>query len=189
MQVVTINGTPYNIPLSWDDEVTYKQAIDVIKNVDDKAFQLNILSGIPLDSINRMPDFQVAKLFELISFTENLEVFDSVEVLDKYKEFDFGSIEYGGAEKVRKILNTNSSGFEVAIGIIKELVNFDITNEPFLKVIGTANFFLSKSIISTIASVNLTKVNELLNKNKLALTDSKNLAALQHTLNSQEVTP
>jgi len=187
MQVVTINGTPYNIPLSWD-EVTYKQAVGVIKNVDDKAAQLNILTDIPLDSINRMPDFQVAKLFELISFTENLEVFDSVDVLDRFKSFDFGSIEYGGAEKVRKIMNSGGTGFEVVIGIIKELKGEDISDMPFLEVIGTANFFLSKSIVSIISTVSLVKVNELLSKNKLELTDSKALGALQHTLNSQEVT-
>jgi len=74
------------------------------------------------------------------------------------------------------------------IGIIKELKGEDISDMPFLEVIGTANFFLSKSIVSIISTVSLVKVNELLSKNKLELTDLKALGALQHTLNSQEVT-
>jgi len=186
MQVITINDIQYNIPICWED-VTYKQGVSIIKNVNDKGQQLAELTLIPIEMINAMQDTTVQQLFDLISFTENLEVFDSQEVLDEYKDFDFGSIEYGGAEKVRKIMNQDASGFEVVIGIIKELKGIDISDEPFLKVIGTANFFLSKSLVSIIVTANLTKVNQLLSKNKLEYIDLKHLEALQHTLNSQEV--
>ena len=187
MQVITINDIQYNIPISWE-EVTYKQAVSVIKNVNDKGQQLAELTLIPIEMINAMKDVNAQQLFALISFTENLEVFNNVNVLDEYKDFDFGSVEYGGAEKVRKLLNSDSSGFEVVIGVIKELKGVDISDMPFLEIIGTANFFLSKSIVSLIVTANLTTVNQLLNRNKLESIDLKHLEALQHTLNSQEAT-
>lgn len=186
MQQIKINNVEYNIPITWDD-LTYKQAIGVIKNVDDKGKQLSEITGIPYELILSLADQQASILFELISFTENLEVFDNDIVKDDYKDFDFGSIEYGIAEKCRQHMKTGLTGFEVVIDIIKTLKGVDITNEPFMEWIGTANFFLSKSITSMIATPSLTKLQLHLNSNKLELTDYKSLAHLERMLKSQEV--
>ena len=186
MQQIKINNIVYNIPISWND-LTYIQAVNVIKNINDKGKQLSEISGIPYELILKLEDQQAAILFDLISFTENLEVFDSTDVKPDYESFDFGSIEYGVAEKCRQTMKDGKTGIEVVIDIIKILKGVDITNEPFLDWIGTANFFLSKSIISMIAMPNLTKVRQHLSSNKLGLTDYKNLAHLELTLKSQGV--
>lgn len=185
MQVININEVQYSIPVSWD-EVTYKQAVGVIKNVDDKGNQLSILSGISVDIINKLSDANAQILFELVAFTENLEVFDSVEVLDEYKSFDFGAISYGDAEACRNVMKTEQTGFEAIIPILNILFKIDISDRKFLEVIGTVNFFLSKSISSLIVTPSLTKITQHLSSNKLALVDLKNLEALERTLNSQE---
>ncbi len=185
MQQVTINQIVYNIPISWS-ELNYWQGIQVIKNVNDKDIQLSILSKIPTEIINALKDIQVQPLFELISFTENLDVFDSIDVLDEYKSFDFGAISYGDAESCRNIMKGELTGFEAVAGIMNQLLKIDINEMPFLDIIGTANFFLSKSISSMIVTPSLAKITQHLNSNKLGLTDSKNLEALERTLNLQE---
>lgn len=187
MQPITINHIKYEIPLGWD-EVNFYQATQVIKNVNDKGKQLEALSGIENWMIDKFTDFQVSKLFALISFTENLEVFNSVDVKEEYKNFDFGSIEYGKAEYCRKAMIESDSGFESVILIMQKLINKDISKEPFLEWIGTANFFLSKSISSMIAIPNLAKMESAKNKSKLVLSDFMNLEALERTLNLQDQT-
>lgn len=184
MHNIKINNIEYNIPLSWD-ELTYKQAVDVIKNVNDKGKQLSYITNIPENIINSLIDRQVSILFDLISFTENLEVFDSIDVKKEYESFDFGSVSYGDAEKCRNIMIKELTGYEAIIDILKVLINKDITNEPFLEWIGTANFFLSKSIVSMIAMPSLTKLNTVLSKSKLELTDCKSLEALERMLKLQ----
>lgn len=186
MQTVNINNIAYNIPISWD-EVTYKQGCDIIKNVNDKGLQLASITGIPMNIINALADEQVSKLFALISFTENLEVFDNDNVKDEYSTFDFGSIPYGEAEKCRQIMTKELTGYEAIIGIMDLLIKKNITDEPFLEWIGTANFFLNKSIISMIVMPSSMKLTEALNKSKLVLSDYKNLVALERMLNLQGV--
>ena len=71
MQQIKINNIVYNIPISWED-LTYIQAVNVIKNINDKGKQLSEISGIPYELILKLEDQQAAILFDLISFTENL---------------------------------------------------------------------------------------------------------------------
>ena len=184
MQQVTINNEVYEIPISWS-ELNYWQAVQCLKLVDDKGKQLSLLAKMPMQLIDAMPDISIQQLFSLISFTESLEVFESIEVLEEYKSFDFGAIEYGKAEKIRQIMSKDISGFEVSAEAIKLLYGKDINEMPFTEVIGTANFFLSKLIVSTIVSPSLAKMNQVLSKDKLELKDSLNLGALQRMLNLQ----
>lgn len=186
MQQVNINSVSYQVPISWS-ELTYKQGVSVIKNVDDKAKQLYEITGIPLEIIDKLQDSQAHSLFSLISFTENLEVFDSENVLENLKDFDFGSISYGDAERCRAIMSSSDSGYDAVIDIIKILKQIDISEMSFLEAIGSANFFLSKSIISMIVSPNSMKLKEAMNKSKQVLSDFKILEALERTLKLQEV--
>ena len=186
MQQVTINGDIYEIPISWS-ELNYWQACQVINLVGDKGKQLSMLAKIPMQLIDIMPNDKAHLLFDIISFTENLEVFESDTVLDEFKDFDFGNIEYGKAEKVKQLMSREASGFEVSADAIKYLMNKDINEMPFLEVIGTANFFLSKLIVSIIVSPSLVTLKQAMNKSKQVLTDYKNLVVLERMLNSQDV--
>lgn len=188
MQQVKINEVPYNIPISWG-EATYKQGVGVLKYLDNKGQQLSELSGIPIEIIDKLQDNQVSTMFALISFTENLHVFEMVNVLDKYKDFDFGSTDFGTAEKCRKIMNSDGIGQELVIDIIKLLTGDDISDMPFLEVIGTANFFLTNTLISMIVSPSLEKVKLAMSKSKRVLADFKSLEALQLMLKSQGQEP
>lgn len=184
MQVVNINHVPYNIPISWD-ELNYTQAVNVIKNVNDKAEQLKAVSGIDVDIIESLNDQQAQSLFAIISFTEDLSPFESSEVAERFKDFDFGSVSYGLAEKVRKALDKDVTGFEAAIDIIKILKDEDISTAPFLDVIGSANFFLNNTLISIVTIPNLEKIRSAMNKLTREPTDSMVLEGLQRTLKSQ----
>ena len=186
MQQVTINGDIYEIPISWS-ELNYWQACQVINLVGDKGKQLSMLAKIPMQLIDIMPNDKAHLLFDIISFTENLEVFESDKVLDEFKDFDFGNIEYGKAEKVKQLMSKEATGFEVSADAIKYLMNIDINEMPFLEVIGTANFFLSKLIVSIIVSPSLVTLKQAMNKSKQVLTDYKNLVVLERMLNSQDV--
>ena len=188
MQSVKINNVEYIMKLGWD-ECTYKEAIGVIKNVNDKAMQLNAVSGIPYEIILALNDLQAKSLFTLISFTEDLEVFNGDMVLDEYKDFDFGNIKYGDAEVCRNFLTAEESGYEAIVKVINHLFKKDINDMPFLEVIGTANFFLSNSLISIITIPNLANIRTALNKSKQELIDYKTLVALERTLNSQGLKP
>lgn len=186
MQKININKVEYNIPISWD-ELTYSQAIDVIENIEAKDIQLSKLTGIPVEVIHALNDSQASILFNMISFTENLSVFENDMVLEEYKSFDFGSISYADAEQCRNFMRSDENGFRAIIPILKTLVKLDVSTMPFLSVIGTANFFLSKSIVSMIVTPSLTKVKQVLSNNKLELKDSLSLEALERMLNSQGV--
>lgn len=186
MQQVTINNEVYEVPISWS-ELNYWQACQVIKLVGDKGKQLSMLAKIPMQLIDTMPNNQAHLLFDIISFTENLEVFESDKVLDEFKDFDFGNIEYGKAEKIKQLMSKEATGFEVSADAIKYLMNIDINEMPFLEVIGTANFFLSKLIVSIIVSPSLVTLKQAMNKSKQVLTDYKNLVVLERMLNSQDV--
>ena len=146
-----------------------------------------MLAKIPMQLIDTMPNNKAHLLFDIISFTENLEVFESDKVLDEFKDFDFGNIEYGKAEKVKQLMSKEATGFEVSADAIKYLMNIDINEMPFLEVIGTANFFLSKLIVSIIVSPSLVTLKQAMNKSKQVLTDYKNLVVLERMLNSQDV--
>ena len=186
MQQVTINGDIYEIPISWS-ELNYWQACQVINLVGDKGKQLSMLAKIPMQLIDIMPNDKAHLLFDIISFTENLEVFESDTVLDEFKDFDFGNIEYGKAEKVKQLMSREASGFEVSADAIKYLMNKDINEMPFLEVIGTANFFLSKLIVSIIVSPSLVTLKQAMHKSKQVLTDYKNLVVLERMLSLQGV--
>jgi len=186
MQQVTINGDIYEIPISWS-ELNYWQACQVINLVGDKGKQLSMLAKIPMQLIDIMPNDKAHLLFDIISFTENLEVFESDTVLDEFKDFDFGNIEYGKAEKVKQLMSRDASGFEVSADAIKYLMNKDINEMPFLEVIGTANFFLSKLIVSIIVSPSLVTLKQAINKSKQVLIDYKNLVVLERMLSLQGV--
>ena len=185
MQQVKINNEVYEIPISWS-ELNYWQACQVINLVGDKGKQLSMLAKIPMQLIDIMPNDKAHLLFDIISFTENLEVFESEVILDEFKDFDFGSIEYGKAEKVKQLMSRDASGYEVSADSIKYLTGKDINEMPFSEVIGTANFFLSKLIASIIVSPSLVTLKQAMNKSKLVLTDYKNLVALERTLKLQE---
>lgn len=186
MQLVKINNVEYNIPISWE-ELTYKKAIDVLSNINDKGKQLNVISGIPIEIINSMKDLDISKIFALISFTENLDVFDSENVIEEYNDFDYGSIPYKEAEQCRNIMiNSKESGFDSVIDIIKTLTKYDITNEPFLKVIGTANFFLSNSIIFMIGMPSLAQMDLAMMRSQPEQKDYKVLEGLLRMLKSQD---
>ena len=186
MQQVTINNEVYEIPISWS-ELNYWQACQVINLVGDKGKQLSMLAKIPMQLIDIMPNDKAHLLFDIISFTENLEVFESDNVTEEDKAFDFGNLEYGKAEKIKQLMSRDASGYEVVADCIKFLSGKDINEMPFLEVIGTANFFLSKLIVSTIVSPSLVTLKQAMNKSKLVLTDYKNLVALERMLNSQGV--
>lgn len=184
MQKININNIEYNIPISWTD-INYTQAVDIIENFETKDIQLSKITGIPIEVIHALNDSQASILFNLISFTENLEVFENDMVIEEYKSFDFGSISYGKAEECRNFMKSEQNGFRVIIKIINALVGLDISDKPFLDYIGTANFFLTKSISSMITTPSLMKIQQHLSNNKLALTDSLSLEALERTLNLQ----
>jgi len=186
MQEIKINEYVYNIPISWD-ELNYWQACQVIKHVDDKAMQLNVLSKIPLEFLNAMPNNKVQMLFDLISFTENLEVFNSGEPLPKYKDFDYGNIEFGKSEHCKKIMAKEISGHEATAEMIQYLFDEDINSMPFLEIIGSANFFLTTLLNSIFLSPSLEKVKLAMSRCKQGSIDYKVLEGLLHTLNSQEV--
>lgn len=185
---VTINHIKYNVPVSWS-EVTFIQAVEVIKNVDHKDKQLTSLTGIEGWVIDKCPIYQVEKLFAMISFIENLDVFESDQVKEEYKYFDFGSIEWAKADYCRKAMYENHSGFEAAIKIMERLIEKNISNESFLEWIGTANFFLSKSISFLTAIPSLAKMDIAMSRSKQDLSDYKILGALERTLKSQEAKP
>ena len=84
-------------------------------------------------------------------------------------------------------MSKEATGFEVSADAIKYLMNIDINEMPFLEVIGTANFFLSKLIVSIIVSPSLVTLKQAMNKSKQVLTDYKNLVVLERMLNSQDV--
>lgn len=181
MQSVSINHIEYKIPLSWE-EVKYSQAIAVIKNLDDKAEQLKALSGIDADIINALSDREAQSLFTLISFTEDLSPFERNDVLDKYKDFDFGNVSFLLSEKVRTALNKDIIGLEASVEIIKILKGEDISDEPFLDVIGSANFFLSNTLIFTVTIPNLNKIYSATNKSERVPSDSIVLEHLRQVL-------
>lgn len=184
MHTIKINNIDYNIPMSWN-ELTYSQAIKVVEHVNDKGKQLEAVTNIPIEIIDKLIDQQVQVLFSLISFTENLEVFESDTILEWAKDFDFGSISYGDAETCRKMLASEKNGWEAIIPLIKHLKQIDISEMPFLEVIGTANFFLTKSIVFMIVTPSLTKFKQVMNSSKLELSDFLASKALERTLKLQ----
>lgn len=186
MQNVSINHTEYKIPISWD-ELNYSQAVKVIKYLGNRTEQLSAISGIDADIIEALNDRQAQSLFSLIAFTEDLTPFESSEVEDKYKDFDFGSVSFLLAEKVRNALNKDIIGLEAAVEIIKILKEEDINDKPFLQVIGTANFFLSNTLISIVTIPNLTKIYSAMNKSPREPSDSIVLEGLQRALKSHGV--
>jgi len=186
MQQVKINNDIYEIPISWS-ELNYWQACQVLKHLDDKGKQLSLLAKIPMQLIEIMPNNQAQVLFDLISFTENLEVFNEGEVLDKYKDFDYGGLEYGKAEKCKQIMSKDISGYEATAEIIQYLFNEDINAMPFLEVIGSSSFFLSRLMASILVSPSLEKVKLAMSKCKQGSSDYLALEGLVRMLKSQGV--
>jgi hypothetical protein len=188
MQEIKINGIDYVIPLDWS-QLIYSKAIRIIKDYNDKTLVLSHASGIPVETINKLSDTDVSNLFGLISFTEDLSVFENVTPKDEFKSFKFKSIQYGEAEYCRNLMNNGSSGYEVIIKVIERLTAKDISNEPLTEIIGTANFFLTNSVISMIVTPSLTKAKLRPNNKAQGLEDSIILGALELMLNSQEKEP
>lgn len=186
MPKATINNIQYDIPVTWKD-VKYGEASQVIKYIGNKAQQLKELTGIPLDVLDKTNAKHVGQMFDLISFVDNLEVYEGQEVKEDYKDFDFGSLDYGTEQAVKKMFTSEDNGYEIAAKAIKIIKGIDINSEPFLEWIGTANFFLSKLIISIVVSPSLEKVSQAMNKCKQGSSDYKNLEALRLTLSLQEV--
>ncbi len=178
MQQVTINQVCYEIPVNWS-EITYAKGVEVIKEYDDKTKVLSIVSGIPIEVINKIADIDISKLFGLISFVDDQSVFENVTPKEEFKDFNFRSIEYGEAEYCRKLMNSGSSGYEVVAKIIHRLKGVDINNEPLTEVIGTANFFLTNSLISMLVTPSLVKAKSQMTNKGLVLEDSIILEALE----------
>ena len=157
---VKIKEIEYNVPTSWVD-VSYSKAIEVIK-IEDIDDVLCYLTGIPKDILYTLKESSVAKLFILIRFVEDVEIWNSNEPGDKYKDFDYGSAEYGKTEAVKIIINNNKDKnfLDLAPQIIQKLTGDDISNEPMSEVIGTVGFFLNQWIHYTASSQSLVKVKQ-----------------------------
>lgn len=186
MQEITINNVKYQIPISWSD-VKYSKVINIIKDYNDKTLLLSHVCDIPVEVINKIADSDVSKLFGVISFIEDLSIFENTTPKEEFKDFKFKDIEYGEAEYCRKIMRSGVSGYEAISKIINRLVKVDINDHPVTEVIGTANFFLTNSIISMIIMPNLERVKSLKSSSELALEDSLILGALERMSNLLEV--
>lgn len=186
MHEIKINQTSYDVKTSWG-ELDYQTGVNIIKDYQDKTKVLSHVSGIPIDVINKISDIDVSKLFGLISFTEDLSVFENITPKEEYKDFKFKAIEYGEAEYCRKIMNSGVSGYEAVVKIIERLKKVDISKQPLTEVIGTANFFLTNSIISMVVMPSLVGGRLPRNKQEQVLEDSIILGALELMLSSLEV--
>jgi len=123
----------------------------------------------------------------MIAFVDRLDVFESDEVKEDYKDFDFGSIDYGTEQSIKNSVKEDANGFEVAAEMIRICKGVDIKEQPFLEWIGTANFFLSNLISSIYVLPSLEKINQIMSKLKPGSADYKNLEVLQRTYQSQEL--
>lgn len=186
MQEITINNVKYQIPISWSD-IKYSKVINIIKDYNDKTLLLSHVCDIPVEVINKIADTDVSKLFGVISFIEDLSIFEDTTPQEEFKSFKFKDIEYGEAEYCRKIMKSGVSGYDAVSKIISRLVKVDISDQPVTEVIGTANFFLTNSVISMIVMPNLERVKSLKSSNGLALEDSLILVALERMSKSLEV--
>lgn len=186
MQEITINNIKYQIPIGWD-EIKYNQVSNIIKDYDDKTLLLSHVTGIPVDVINKILDTDISKLFGLISFVDDLSVFENITPKEEYKDFKYSKIEYGEAEFCRKVMESGVSGYDAVAKIINRLVKYDINDKPVTEVIGTANFFLTNSIISMVVMPSLEKVRLAKSNKGPAFQDSIILEALERMLNLREV--
>ena len=178
-----IKGTVYDIPTTWYD-VPYKTAIKVIKEKDpDNA--LCLLIGIDLETLNSLQNKSVATLYNCVKFIEDVSVMESADILEKYKSVDYGSLPYGDTEKVRQYISNNkeSSFLDLAPEVIKMLTGDDISEEPFAKIIGTVDFFLRQWMVSTVNTMNSTKVAGTKNQLEQGLNDSTDSGVSVLTLN------
>lgn len=183
MKQAGLNGKTYYIPERWED-LTYYQATNFFISLnagDNEATIISKLTAIPYDEIMNMSVNSVNLLADKISFCNDLKIFESQEVKEEYKDFDFGSLPYGKTEAIRQKVDTLKSMYEQAPTMFKDLFNLDITDEPFTEWIGTVNFFLSKWYRFIILMPTCQAVSTRMNKNKQVSEGSTDSEVLQLT--------
>lgn len=162
-----INDQTYNVPECWDD-LTYSIAIGVYVAHHAGAEESEIISKsclIPMDVLYSVSERSVKELAGRLEFLSDLTIFDKIEPKEEYKDFDYGSITYGKAEKCRQLVDEKKTMFENVVPMFKELFDVDLTNEPFAEWIGTVNFFLNQWFRFTLGSRLSAKVDTLMSKN------------------------
>lgn len=139
----TIEGL--SVPESWD-EVTYDQALKMF-DIKDEIELINVLCNT--DKAGEIKFTEVEEILECLNFVDNMDIFTDEQPKAKYIDFDFGSQSFKVVKDIEAIFKQNQDkrAFDIMPLILKILINVDITNEPVKEWIGTANFFLFKSLI------------------------------------------
>lgn len=134
-----------NVPESWE-EVTYSQAVKLF-NIEDEVQLINVLCNT--DKAEEIKFNEVEEILQCLKFVDDMSIFTDEQPMAKYMDFDFGGQSFKTVKDVESIFKENKDkrAFDIMPLILKRLINVDISNEPVKEWIGTANFFLFKSLI------------------------------------------
>lgn len=134
-----------NVPESWE-EVTYSQAVKLF-NIEDEVQLINVLCNT--DKAEEIKFNDVEEILQCLKFVDDMSIFTDEQPMAKYMDFDFGGQSFKTVKDVESIFKENKDkrAFDIMPLILKRLINVDISNEPVKEWIGTANFFLFKSLI------------------------------------------
>ena len=134
-----------NVPESWE-EVTYSQAVKLF-NIEDEVQLINVLCST--DKAEEIKFNDVEEILHCLKFVDDMSIFTDEQPMAKYMDFDFGGQSFKTVKDVETIFKENKDkrAFDIMPLILKRLIGIDISNKPVKEWIGTANFFLFKSLI------------------------------------------
>lgn len=153
-----------NVPESWD-EVSYSKAIRLFE-IEDEVQLINVLCDT--DKAEDIKFNEVEQILECLKFVDDMSIFTDEQPIAKYMDFDFGGQSFKTVKDIENIFKQNSSkrAFDIMPLVMKRLIGIDISNEPVKEWIGTANFFLFKSLIFLTNLKGYQKVKQVQKKSK-----------------------
>lgn len=154
-----------SVPESWE-EVTYNQALKMF-DIQDEIELINVLCNT--EKAGEINFKEVEEILECLNFVDDMSIFTDEQPKAKYMDFDFGSQNFKTVKDIETIFKDNQDkrAFDIMPLIIKRLINVDISNEPVKEWIGTANFFLFKSLIFLSNLKDSRRVRRLQKKSRL----------------------
>lgn len=144
MITIKVNDKEYKIKTSWHD-VSYFEYAEMKNPYADELKALQKLArytGIPQDTLYEMNLQQLEKIIDIVSFMDG----DLIEYEEKEIPVQIAKESWYKFEKSKQIFEKEPNPYKAIIEVVKEYLNFDISDKPVTEVYCYADFFLLSSI-------------------------------------------
>lgn len=141
---ILIGNDSFNFPTSWNDITFDRYCIIVNSDVKDGIELLNVISGIPCDTLKKLDIGSIEMLLNLITFAQDFSLFEKLKIASaEVEKFNVGNHTWHKLEKCKQVIKKHKHFICSAGEIIKIYFEKDISGVAITECWADINMILS----------------------------------------------